>query len=94
MIKGTTTKTFPKDNWDKNLDKPKRTEADILKDFESLGYVIVDNNKHDLILVKNMGLRLMINKELKHYMVVALTPLLTMQEHKLLNEFFEVWGWI
>ena len=76
-----------------NLLPPVRTEAEILKDFELLGYVIVDNNKHDLILVKDMGLRLMINKELKHYMVVALTPLVNMQEHKLLNELFEVWKW-
>lgn len=71
-----------------------RTEADILKDFEKLGYVIVDNNTHELILVKNMRFHLMINKELEHYMVVALNPTLSMQEHKLLNELFEVWQWI
>ena len=90
-------------HWDGHTDKDvirllsitsARTEQEILKEFEKLGYKILDNNKNDLILVKDMGLRLMINKELKHYMVVALTPLVTMQEHKLLNELFECYGFL
>lgn len=67
-----------------------RTEADILKDFEKLGWKVYTNNNEFLYLeLEGYGL-IQIDKIDKSYKV---TFAITIQEHKLLNELFEVWGW-
>ena len=80
-----------------------RTEQEILKDFEKLGYKVVVNNEDELDLRYRMidiwhGIR--IYKDIKSYepYIIIKTekcPVeINMQEHKLLNELFEVWGWL
>lgn len=80
-----------------------RTEADILIDFEKLGYEFAEFTicYH---LKKDMGAickTIIINKNTHSYRCVIdnCTPHLIageidMQEHKLLNELFEYWGWL
>ena len=79
-----------------------RTEQDVLNDFEKLGYEFSeftkcywlrkDNIKNDLTIV--------IDKELHNYRCVLEIKGdfhygdIGMQEHKLLNELFTIWGWI
>ena len=87
-----------------NLIPAPRTEADILNDFEKLGYKIKQNNSFCLIMINDktdevisilkkdtftisMGYRKYIKDE------DYLATFITMQEHKLLNELFEVWQW-
>ena len=78
-----------------NLLPSKRTEQEILKDFEELGYEIriekdfIDMNGYD-------DISLFIDLENKTYSKSKYLQVedITMQEHKLLNELFEVWGWI
>ena len=79
-----------------NLMQP-RTEADILKDFEKLGYNVAFVSKENrLLLYKTNGDTIFIYKNTKEYEKcdVVQSINLTMQEHKLLNELFEVWQWI
>lgn len=74
------------------IPKP-RTEEEILKDFEKLGYVIVRNDDDWLELeIVGTDVSIMSSKLDKSYDFAG-EPL-TMQEHKLLNELFECWGWI
>lgn len=86
-----------------NLLPAPRTETDILNDFEALGYEFAEFTicYH---LKKDMGAickTIIINKNTHSYRCVIdnCTPHLIageidMQEHKLLNELFEVWQWI
>lgn len=80
-----------------NLMQP-RTEDDILKDFEKLGYKIVVNNASMIYLTNKSGITLHINKLMKWYGRYnednEIARYIYMQEHKLLNELFEVWQWI
>lgn len=78
-----------------------RTEHEILKDFEKLGYFIFCNN--DLrIRLENKGDILMISKVSRWYSCKTpsdkdyeyLSVPINMQEHKLLNELFTIWGWL
>lgn len=96
-----------------------RTEQDVLKDFEALGYEVVTNNEIGIILdfktaliengfVKNHYMeleRININKRTKSYkkdhiektnghQVISDKTWFSIQEHKLLNELFTIWGWI
>jgi hypothetical protein len=87
-----------------------RTEQDVLKDFEKLGWEVADGYvnftlRKKLDDIKNEFMYywlcyISINKENKTYSVYKLSSFstkgydLTMQEHKLLNELFTIWGWI
>lgn len=80
-----------------------RTEADILKDFELLGLVIAKNDDFELILIDDCDRMIAIYKTLKRYdcyyfsegyKPLQLSTDITMQEHKLLNELFNLWGWL
>lgn len=80
-----------------------RTEADILKDFEKLGLVIAKNDDFELILIDDCDRMIAIYKTLKRYdcyyfsegyKPLQLSTDITMQEHKLLNELFNLWGWL
>ena len=70
-----------------------RTEADILNDFEKLGWIVSRNDEDDftLRLKGNPTCAIYIDKLSKEY---SMSCCLDMQEHKLLNELFEVWQWI
>ena len=74
-----------------NLMQP-RTEADILKDFEKLGWIVSRNDEDDftLRLKGNPTCAIRIDKLTKEY---SMNCCLDMQEHKLLNELFICWGW-
>ena len=83
--------------WQCNLDfvKRKRTEQEILDDFEALGYEVIIEKDH----IRMSGYEdvcLFIDLENKTYSKSKYLQVedITMQEHKLLNELFEVWGWI
>lgn len=98
-----------------NLLPPKRTEQEILNDFEALGYEVITNNEIGIILdfrttsiengfKKNHYVeleRINIYKRTKSYKkdhieivnghrVISDKTWVSMQEHKLLNELFEV----
>jgi hypothetical protein len=80
-----------------NLMQP-RTEADILKDFEKLGYKMIKMSTAYLFENTKEDRRIWIHTDLKEYCIsIENMPLayrtFTMQEHKLLNELFEVWRW-
>lgn len=88
-----------------NLLPPKRTEQEILKDFEALGYKAVVNNEYELELHKNNkkpDMLIVLNilksaKEYQKYMVMngkMFSREIKFQEHKLLNELYEVLQWI
>ena len=68
-----------------------RTEAEILKDFEALGYKVVKG-------AIGSTLEFEFNEDTKIYIDNCFKTLwcndITMQEHKLLNELFECYGWI
>lgn len=69
-----------------------RTEEEILKDFEKLGYEIIENNSNWLeMLLVDENLRMMI---FKADMTYTFDDYLDMQEHKLLNELFLCYGWL
>lgn len=74
------------------IPKP-RTEQEILKDFEKLEYEVVRNDDGWLELeIVGTNVSIMICKLDKSYDLTG-EPL-TVQEHKLLNELFGLWGWI
>ena len=76
-----------------NLLPPKRTEQEILKDFEALGWIVSRDDEDDFILrlKGNPTCVVWIDKTTKEY---SLTCYLDMQEHKLLNELFMCYGWL
>ena len=79
-----------------------RTEKEILKDFEKLGYYL--NLKKEGFLYNGMILSNKNIKELEIHISFymksyakyeqGLCITITMQEHLLLHELFECWGWI
>ena len=81
-----------------------RTEAEILKDFEKLGYEVVCNSDGELILEERFSYwldRIHISKNLKEYSKKqwcgnreSYIQSIEFQEHKLLNELFTLWGWL
>ena len=80
-----------------NLIPTPRTEQEILKDFEALGYKIAFVKKENrLLLYKSNDDTIFIYKNTKEYEKCDIIQSIniTMQEHKLLNELFEVWQWI
>lgn len=80
-----------------------RTEKEILNDFEKLGY-----NRVKLLganfYIQNSNIGIEINTYYKKYekyeygiktkLDCFLSQPITMKEHKLLNELFELWGWL
>ena len=74
-----------------NLIPTSRTEQEILKDFEKLGWKVTQNDDSCMIICFNGFARIVILKCAKQY---SINNLCNMQEHKLLNELFEVWQWI
>ena len=81
-----------------------RTEQDILKNFEALGYEVKNKNSK-LTLFKWLSHFseyyevIDINKYEKTYgkairKIELKCGVFTMQEHKLLNELFTIWGWL
>ena len=85
-----------------------RTEQEILKDFDKLGWFVADGNT-DFVLKKiEQGMPfeihpycfIIINKEKHTYCVVDIINganyqyELSMKEHKLLHELFICWGWL
>lgn len=73
-----------------NLIPAPRTEADILKDFEKLGYKVNKSFSH-IILSHENGDEIKIWFNDKTYSV---SIGIDIQEHKLLNELFICWGWL
>ena len=74
-----------------NLLPPARTEQDILKDFEKLGWELTTNDYYGFIFNNKRNEFLKIYNLSKTYRCECN---LSMQEHKLLHELFEVWQWI
>ena len=87
-----------------------RTEEEILKDFEKLGWFVVKDRYVDLMLKKLekepsmfgeicLNCYISINKE-KHtysateHCITTQEYELSMEEHKLLHELFTIWGWL
>lgn len=64
-----------------------RTEQEILNDFEKLGWKVTQNDDSCMIICFNGFARIVILKCAKRY---SINNLCNMQEHKLLNELFEV----
>ena len=74
-----------------------RTEKEVLKDFEKLGYKIRRNNTFKYISLKcdtetNLGIIIYLNT--RTYELNGEGMFLDMQEHKLLTELFQIWGWL
>lgn len=74
-----------------NLIPAPRIEQEILNDFEKLGWEITQNDDSCMIICFNGFARIVILKCAKRY---SINNLCNIQEHKLLNELFEVWQWI
>ena len=71
-----------------------RTEEEVLKDFEKLGYKIIKNTKTWLeIYDEFLGNKFLISKEDKAYCVENGEPI-SMLEHSLLTELFQIWNWL
>ena len=85
-----------------------RTEEEILKDFEKLGWIVVDGYVEFVLKKIEQGRHfeihpycfIIINEEKHTYCVVDIINgtnyryELSMQEHKLLNDLFVYWGWL
>lgn len=77
-----------------------RTEKEIFKEFEKLGYTI-DNDKTHCYMENEYKKKILINKKIKMFTcckpswccVEAVSPLF-INEFKLLHELFELWGWL
>ena len=74
-----------------NLLPQPRTEQEILKDFEKLGWELTTNDYYGFIFKNKRNEFLKIYNLSKTYRCECN---LSMQEHKLLNELFECWGWL
>ena len=69
-----------------------RTEEQVLKDFEKLGYEVKENSNSLLALSMN-DFKINIRKYAKKYSVSD-WDYIDMQEHKLIHELFTIWGWL
>lgn len=77
----------------------KRSEKEILKDFEKFGYVVKVNSVNELILTFNENYTIIVKKWFRTYRAIYVSlyeeiSSIGMKEHKLLHELFECWGWI
>ena len=68
-----------------------RTEQEILKDFEALGWKVSANTDEDLLFKDKCDYSIHIWKKEKTFMIELFVQL---EIHKLLNELFSVWGWL
>lgn len=70
-----------------------RTEQDVLNDFEKLGWECTRNDEVRLTLrfSDSYPCSIWIDKNEKCY---SSNTCIDIQEHKLLNELFTIWGWI
>lgn len=67
-------------------------EEEILKDFGKLGYEVVTNNNSVIVLFNlKKDIRIFIYKKSKR---VSFQDRMTLSEHKLLNELFQIWNWL
>ena len=74
-----------------------RTEEEVLKDFKKLGYKIRRNNTFKYISLRcdtETNLGIIIYLKTRTYEFNGEGMFLDMQEHKLLNELFSIWGWL
>ena len=73
-----------------------RTEEEILKEFEELGYDIF--NAPGLLKLNINGLTIIVAKYTRCYECYCdedrESYVIDMLEHKLLHELFECWGWL
>lgn len=76
-----------------------RTEIEILRDFEEFGYKIYRGENE--IFIYELYIEIEIDFELKEYQKQRaigvgkwVSCCLTLKEHKLLHELFELWGWL
>ena len=75
----------------KLLPKP-RKEQEILKDFEKFGYEIKNGYRYISLCYFNESV-ITISKPNKSYFVKE-NVVFGVEEHKLLNELFTLWGWL
>lgn len=69
-----------------------RTEKEILRDFNRSGFKIVENNQRWIVLLKTRtDERLFIYKKKKVY---SAHFKVSVRVHKLINELYQVWGWL
>ena len=78
-----------------------RTEEEILKDFEKLGYTEIYVNKPYFIEMEKDQVRLIVNmaedKSVDKFYENGLedrAESITLEELKLLYELFKLWGWL
>lgn len=81
--------------------KKQRTEQEILKEFEKFGYIDIYDNKPYFIEMEKDKVWLIIEMEkdkcvYKYYGcgLECYVEKITLEELKLLNELFEIWGWL
>lgn len=80
------------ENWlNGKIEHIKRTEQEILNDFEKSGWKVTQNDDSCIIICYGGFARIVILKCTKKY---SINNLCNMREHKLLNELFTVWGWL
>ena len=68
-----------------------RTEQDVLNDFEKLSWKIIINNEEEITLRYGLVGKLFISRCFEYYQCECS---INIQEHKLLNELFQIWRWI
>ena len=82
-----------------------RTEEQVFKNFEKLGYKIKYNTDSRLYMRKDNGITISIWKldnsqtieqgyRKYDYEEDYLALMVNVEEHKLLNELFTIWGWL
>ena len=75
-----------------------RTEEQVIKDFEKIGYKITRNSHYFIIFKNDNEFIINIDKSNQSYECYwgdrELLNSIYMQEHKLLHELFKIWGWI
>ena len=74
-----------------------RTEEEVLKDFEKMGYEVKENTNIELVLGTNFFF-IKFKKIPKvyhtYYEDSSQRSTITMLEHQLLTELFTIWGWL
>ena len=70
-----------------------RTEEEVLKDFRNLELKIHKHSEGILSLENTKELKHIIIYKKERVYKVFYTPM-TLEEHKLLNELFSIWGWL
>lgn len=92
-------KDLPRENFKMNCEKDFRNEWFILSEFKKLGWFIMRNTSYYLELVKDSFI-IGIDKENRTYAAKysegenSYIAFFDMEEHKLLHELFDLWGWL